>query len=312
MLYNNGGKVNVFQSVLSHSGNYGFNSVNATSTITDSQIFENIQGIDVNGGSITVSSSSIFNRATSTGYASSHAAYQSGAPTSTMENNFWGGWVPVDYQGLGMNAGPYHYLLNTSGTGSHPYGVSNYIDFNPYSTAYLFDPTADLITGSSPTAVKRSSGGYVLRVGSSTRYWVEIENAVIAWNAQTTGTITISYASGTAASASDLILDEYSQSCIDPGCTWAYWDASTTSTPVIYINTYAMNNCCTNSNERTMVLMHELGHAMGLAHSIQNNVMLSTSTGPTEQTSLGTQDMHDFNFRWRSWWAEFWRTILGT
>ncbi|MBI4085292.1 MAG: matrixin family metalloprotease [Candidatus Liptonbacteria bacterium] len=56
---------------------------------------------------------------------------------------------------------------------------------------------------------------------------------------------------------------------------------------------YTINQSGGSSTQNTFA--HELGHALGLAHSIISNVMYYIQT---TQTWLGNRDIEDFNYFW--------------
>ncbi len=61
------------------------------------------------------------------------------------------------------------------------------------------------------------------------------------------------------------------------------------------INDYLIDEDDLSSNEIKNVMIHELGHTLGLAHSISGNVMYKNCTS---QIWLGTQDKSDYDYLW--------------
>jgi hypothetical protein len=77
------------------------------------------------------------------------------------------------------------------------------------------------------------------------------------------------------------------------------WNAmwSDESPDTIYLNKYYMDY--KTPTERINIIAHELGHALGLAHSYLTNVMYYSPGGPdSTQDNLGDQDEVDYDYMW--------------
>ncbi len=61
----------------------------------------------------------------------------------------------------------------------------------------------------------------------------------------------------------------------------------------LQFNIYRLSSASASEKQNTVT--HELGHTLGLAHSYSGNVMYWLQT---EQTSLGTHDVDDYNELW--------------
>ncbi|MFA6493799.1 MAG: hypothetical protein WCT49_01995, partial [Candidatus Paceibacterota bacterium] len=75
----------------------------------------------------------------------------------------------------------------------------------------------------------------------------------------------------------------------------ALWSFVPSSPDSIEMNTYFMGDL--NSVQKITVISHEIGHALGLAHSYLSNVMYYAA-GIEEQDFLGNQDEVDYNYMW--------------
>jgi predicted Zn-dependent protease len=62
-------------------------------------------------------------------------------------------------------------------------------------------------------------------------------------------------------------------------------------TDLVQLNTYYLKSDSTSQRQNTAT--HELGHSLGLAHSLINNVMHDIQS---TQTYLGTQDISDYDY----------------
>ncbi|MDO8516297.1 MAG: LamG-like jellyroll fold domain-containing protein [bacterium] len=293
-----GGVLFVNNSAISDSEGFGLYSISSgTTTINNVQIYGNLDGIGISGGIVTVTSSSIFKGyEVGTHSSSSYGAIQTGSPSSTMINNYWGGWIPLDLSTTTTyNPGPYHTLTNATGAGTR---VTDYITYSPYAEHYLYNP---LSATTSPSAVNDLN----LLIGIDTQYTSSSDRAVIVWRNATSGLI--SMATTTATSSVDLVVKDVFLGCnCAIGCTAGYWEEDT-SPPTVNINVDAVNNCPLNAAQKINLIMHEMGHSMGLAHSPFGNLMYRSVT---EKNDLSPQDYKDYNFRWGNWWADLWANLL--
>jgi len=72
------------------------------------------------------------------------------------------------------------------------------------------------------------------------------------------------------------------------------WYGSYDKKSRIYFNTYYMDKV--TSSKKKHVTTHELGHALGLGHSVSGNVMYDS----TWIYYLGSQDISDYQYLWGS------------
>jgi hypothetical protein len=70
-----------------------------------------------------------------------------------------------------------------------------------------------------------------------------------------------------------------------------YYQPLTPYTDLIRFNEYYFDSY--TSSYRKMAASHELGHALGLDHSNQNNIMCSYATS---RTTLGVDDIDSYNY----------------
>ncbi len=289
-VYVTGGTLNTRYTDISYASDYGIYSTGGATTVTESAIHDNDYGLYITGGTVTVASSTIYNNSTS-------SAWKTGSPTSTMRLNFWGGWYPLDDANSSTeNAGPWHATQNASGTGAK---ISDYIDADNYYTAFLSRPDN---TEWSPPGVNTSTSPYIMRIGSSTPYDAQMLNAIITWNDATASYVNLKKSTSTSGSDWDIYVDVVSSTVGQWMGKAGLWVPTTTpNQPHILFNTYYMDPY-TNSMKQCTIT-HELGHALGLAHSTGNNIMdNSTSTCGlvSPKTDLGTQDISDFEMLWSS------------
>lgn len=136
------------------------------------------------------------------------------------------------------------------------------------------------------TTFTNSVDGREIRWEGGTAYRDQFNAAIRTWNAL--GRINI---------APDIIATITDLSVLDVNRRDVNWAGSYFWSPVsadtIAFNTAFLLNA--SNNRRQAVITHELGHALGLDHSIIGNVMVS---GVWDQTRLGAQDISDYRFLW--------------
>lgn len=124
-----------------------------------------------------------------------------------------------------------------------------------------------------------------IRWGGSTTYSTQWNSAITTWNALSV----INIAADTAATYEDLTVSDVTKSTV----TWAGQYTNSVGSDTIKFNTYFMNGY--SSSKKQNVTTHELGHALGLAHSLSGNIMYAYVA---TRTSLGTQDTTDYHYLW--------------
>lgn len=120
-IFNTGGAINLTNSQISLNSFYGVNQLSGSLTITRSEISNNRQnGINLIGGTANISQSSI-NDNNYPGWPN-YSIYNSTANVVNAQNNWWG-----------SPAGPYHPVLNPTGTTTSR--VSDNVNFIPWLTS---------------------------------------------------------------------------------------------------------------------------------------------------------------------------------
>ena len=128
-----------------------------------------------------------------------------------------------------------------------------------------------------------------IRWGGSTIYSTQWNGAIGTWNALPNG---VNIAPDNFWTYEDLRVSDVNSSTGSwTGVTGKY--IYSLGTDNLKLNTYYLN---ANSNSRRQnTATHELGHALGLAHSFSGNILYYAQT---TQTALGTQDVTDYTFLW--------------
>lgn len=112
----------------------------------------------------------------------------------------------------------------------------------------------------------------------STKYQSQFDTSVTTWN---------NYKSGVIRKDSGLVIEDVKISDYSEVSNSA---ATTSSDGKIKFNTYNMDNL--SVNDKKNVCLHELGHALGLAHNAEGDVMYNTVAGTT---SLSENDKASYD-----------------
>ncbi len=125
-----------------------------------------------------------------------------------------------------------------------------------------------------------------IRWGGSTTYSSQWSSAISTWN----GESTINIAPDTIWTYQDLTVSDVNDIDLPwPGqYTYYPWGSDK-----IKLNEFYMD--LSTSAQKENVTVHELGHSLGLDHSISGNVLYSYQTS---QTSLGSHDTSDYDYLW--------------
>lgn len=154
-------------------------------------------------------------------------------------------------------------------------GVSIFTFFASFSTAYA----VNYVLGYSAVDERE------IRWGGATVYANQWNSAIATWNAR--GRVNI--APDNAWTYEDLRVSDINRA--DQHWTGAYDRRAGTDT--LRFNIFYLVGKTNNQRQNTAT--HELGHALGLAHSVRGNIMFDTQTS---QLVLGPQDIVDYTFLW--------------
>lgn len=229
-----------------------------------------------NGGTLNIATSSISNASYGISHAggttnvidsvirnnSSEGFHNTTTSTTTATNNYWGAL-----------SGPYNALYNPSGAGN---AVSNYVSFNPW-----------LGTSTNYSSTDYAVNNGKIRWDGSTQYTDAWNKATSTWSAL--GAVEI--VAATSSASTDLTLSEVNDADLYP---WPAWYDPNLPHALVFNSAFFDLSVFTDQMKQATAL-HEFGHALGLEHSYWENVMYYKVTS---QTTLGTQDVADYNYCW--------------
>jgi len=283
------GILHVAGSDISHATS-GITVMGGTATVDSSDIFSNSSyGVYQEGGISTVQASTV--------YYNNYGIYLNGGTNMFVHSNYiYGNTTDGVYNNKANHDlnGQYNYWGATNGPSGDGSGSGQSIHsrfgssiiYNPYLTSVHY---VNVTSGGATTSAVHSRT--IKYVATSTQYTSEWYQAVDTWNALNAVAISTS----TSASTSDLWVFDIDDSSV----TWiaGYSNDHTGSSTLndqIRFNSYYMPSV----TSKLMVATHELGHALGLGHSYQGNVMFCCDNPLYATTTLGTRDISDYNWLW--------------
>jgi hypothetical protein len=255
-----------------------------TTLIDFCDVHDSVRGIDGEGDSdVKVSSSRIFDNTYGIWFGSSGSGYISA--NSIHDNTLYG--ITATSSSASTTA-TFNYWGASDGPGGEGTGSGDWVSTNVNFDDYLIE--AHYIQVSEETGTKISS------VKNKRIYWRNTANfasstlisSVDTWNNIDEKKITWEYAS-----SSDIDLDTEYENRPDK-ISYGQWNYYPNS-DIITINHYMFDGL--SDTEKQHTITHELGHALGLAHSYVGNLMYY-ELRPT--TAIGEQDNWDYQYLWNN------------
>jgi parallel beta-helix repeat protein len=278
------GEANILSNQIYDNTSYGIYTSDTDSTVVDvNYIRDNSYGVYVNGGSsIRITSNHILDNTNGIYVNSSVSVLTIGANIISGNSSYGifnnsGSSIPGTYNYWGASDGP-----SGQGAGSGD-AVSTNVDYDPFLTQahyVLVDENGDLLSS--------VDSGDSIHWEGGPGYLDEWYYSLDTWNAL--GNVDI--ATDTAFTVLDLTVSTTSRSDVSWAGAWSN-DPDLLDPDTLTLNTYYMDSY--NSARRKNVILHELGHALGLAHSYLGNLL---NYSVTETTSVGSQDSSDYNYLW--------------
>lgn len=273
-IWNDGGILDLKNTEVSTGTSYGIYSPTSGgfSTILASDIHHHACGICVTNGSVSVGSSNIHDN-------SSYGLYYSSAGTTTAKFNYWGD-----------STGPYNANYHATGTGDK---VSSKVDFNPWldMVHYIYVDTST----AHPGEIRSSVHGKTIKYTASTSYMSILYPAIATWNDYGVAVGGVIISTSTTPSTSDVVVSDASSTSVSwVGLYSSLHFYNPSSNDTLMFNT-AFN---ISPSLKQNVATHELGHALGLWHSYMNSSGNIMNAYVTSTTTLGIQDILDYDYCW--------------
>jgi hypothetical protein len=260
-----------------HDNGHGLEITGGTMNVSRSLVHDQNRGLSISGGTLVVAGSEIHDN--------NYGIYVTGGSVSATSNLFKANSVFGVYSSSPSVDAPYNYWDDDSGphnSSNNPLGtgneVSDPVGFTPWNTHdhYLAGFSSVFSAG-------------LLQWDGSTTYTTAWTSAIDTWNAE--GQINI------IPTETEVDLTVYDVTVTSASWLGEYHGYLGILPGDIELNQWFLD--VTTPDVRQSTVLHELGHALGLAHSYVGNTM---SEGGDDhdysQTSIGTQDWRDYHYLW--------------
>lgn len=262
-----------FSNLHNNNGAYGVKLSGGNSSISSTLIHDNNRGVYIDDGIVTIAGCNIYNNTYGIRYSggdvtidnnalhdnTSYGVYNSTNNNISALGNWWGCYT-----------GP-----NTTCDYAVADNISSYVNYDPW---------------------RRVNNHSAVRQGELSWYWGDPMTwysgswsaGTTTWNSTIQGAGRVNIYQATSSSTADLLVSDIDDGDVPPGVYDPDHD--------ILLNRYFLR--AYNGDRKQYVTTHELGHALGLAHSYLDDNSEIMGATVNERIDLGTEDKLEYAFLW--------------